>query len=81
VAVAVPKRIFRRAVDRNLLKRRLREAYRHRKPGLYEVLEQKAIALHMVIQFRGREIVDSKTIDNSLGKALDRLVGQLQSNE
>jgi ribonuclease P protein component len=29
--VSVPKRLFKRAVKRNLLKRRIREAYRHQK--------------------------------------------------
>lgn len=31
IVVAVPKRLFKRAVKRNLLKRRIREAYRHQK--------------------------------------------------
>ena len=31
IVVSVPKRHFKRAVKRNLLKRRLREAYRHQK--------------------------------------------------
>ncbi len=31
ILVAVPKRLFKRAVKRNLLKRRIREAYRVRK--------------------------------------------------
>jgi ribonuclease P protein component len=31
IVVSVPKRHFKRAVKRNLLKRRMREAYRHQK--------------------------------------------------
>ncbi len=31
IVVSVPKRSFKRAVKRNLLKRRMREAYRHQK--------------------------------------------------
>lgn len=33
IMVSVPKRLFKRAVKRNLLKRRMREAYRLQKPA------------------------------------------------
>ena len=33
IVVSVPKRHFKRAVKRNLLKRRIRESYRRQKPG------------------------------------------------
>ena len=36
--VSVPKKHFRHAVDRNRVKRQIREAYRHHKASLYEAL-------------------------------------------
>jgi len=39
--ISVPKRNFKRAVDRNLIKRRIREAFRKNKGALYEALEMK----------------------------------------
>jgi ribonuclease P protein component len=42
-AFSVPKRNFKRAVDRNRIKRLLREAYRHEKGNLYPQLEKPYI--------------------------------------
>lgn len=42
-AFSVPKRNFKRAVDRNRIKRLLREAYRHEKGSLYPKLEKPYI--------------------------------------
>ena len=42
ILVSVPKRYFKRAVKRNLLKRRIREAYRNNKSqlgdGIYDIM-------------------------------------------
>ncbi len=74
MAVSVPKRLFKRAVDRNLLKRRIREAYRLRKPDFYSDLGSKSIWIQMVIQYRGRSIADYQTIEESLGRALGKVM-------
>lgn len=42
VAISVPKKKFKRAVDRNRVKRVTREAWRKNKQELYEALEQKS---------------------------------------
>lgn len=39
VGVSVPKRKFKKAVERNLLKRRIKEAYRLKKAEVYEEIE------------------------------------------
>ena len=62
--VSVPKRYFKRAVKRNLLKRRIREAWRLSKPHLgYDIL----------IQFNSEEIADFATIRTDLASILQRL--------
>lgn len=74
IAVSVPKRLFRKAVDRNLLKRRIKEAYRKNKAILLEDNGLSADGqLHLVIQYKNREILPYSKIEESLVKALRAL--------
>lgn len=70
MAVSVPKRLYKRAVDRNLLKRRIREAYRMQKPDLMEDLAKNGRGAELVIQYRGREIASHQIIKKKLNEAL-----------
>jgi ribonuclease P protein component len=73
MAVSVPKRLFRRAVDRNLLKRRIREAYRLNKQDLYSGLRERKVHINLAIQFNGRQIESFKAIEKSILKAFQQL--------
>jgi ribonuclease P protein component len=79
VAISVPKRLFKKAVDRNVLKRRIREAYRIHKSRLYTVLEEKDCRVNLVIQYHHPKIVDYQTIEEGVTKALDQLASKLVS--
>ena len=78
MAVSVPKRLFKKAVDRNLLKRRIREAYRLNKADLYSLLENKQITLQLIIQYQKKEIKDFHTIEKALIEGLAILMDQLK---
>jgi ribonuclease P protein component len=76
MAVSVPKRLFKRAVDRNLLKRRIREAYRLQKNDFYKELEKKHVRLNLVIQYQHGEIMDYEKLEKSVRAGLDKVVRQ-----
>ena len=63
VAFSVPKRGFRHAVSRNLLKRRMREAYRKNKHLLYQSLAEKESTMAMIIVYRQNTIADYTAIE------------------
>ena len=69
ILVSVPKRFFKRAVKRNLLKRRIREAYR----------QQKIDGVDVMFQYNSQEIADSATIFKEIGAILKRITDALQT--
>lgn len=72
VLFSVPKRNFPRAVDRNLLKRRLREVYRHHKFPSDILGSEKPYAVGLV--YIGKEVLSVKALEKSLIKTYDLLV-------
>ncbi|MGO1245186.1 MAG: ribonuclease P protein component [Sphingobacterium sp.] len=52
--LSVSKRRFKRAVDRNFIKRRMREAFRLQKYVLVEFLEEHSLHLLLALQYIGK---------------------------
>lgn len=72
VVITVPKRNFKRAVDRNKLKRRIREAYRKQKDLVYKQAGEKRYSI--MISYTGKNIVEYKEIEQKIGSLLQRFI-------
>jgi ribonuclease P protein component len=68
-AFSVSKRHFKKAVDRNRIKRLLRASYRKIKPALYEKLPRPYMGM---ILFNGKEIPSQKNTDKSVEILLEK---------
>lgn len=67
IIVSVPKRLFKRAVKRNLLKRRLREAYRIQK----DILPPKGYSI--LFLYNTKEVLEYSALREQVGAVLQKL--------
>ncbi len=74
ILISAPKKKFKRAVDRNLIKRRIREIYRLNKSEmLYPFLNQHGIGLTLAINYIGNEIADYAFMEKKFKTTIERL--------
>ena len=72
VVISVGKKRFKRAVDRNAIKRHIREAYRHLKPAFLAALPPGA-QLHFMLAYISDAKPDPALLARKLEQALARL--------
>ncbi len=91
--ISVPKKFFARAIDRNTLKRRIREAYRKNKHLLYEVLHRRYVGFHsfggnpqnknhslaLMIIYTAKEQLPYSEIEKKMVVSLQKLIKQVVS--
>ncbi len=78
---SVSKRNFKRAVDRNRIKRMLREAYRLQQRDFLNELKKRDIVLSLFVGYVGKDIVSYKEIEEKIKLSLNRLLKELKKNE
>ncbi|GAB3775460.1 ribonuclease P protein component [Spirosoma horti] len=70
IVITVPKRLFKRAVDRNLIRRRVREAYRLNKDIL---APEKAPPAYIAFLYTAKQIISFEEIEKGMKLALKKM--------
>ncbi len=73
VMFSVPKRKFKHAVDRNRIKRLLREGYRLNKQNLTENVKKHQLTVRVMFLFTGRELPEFTRLQDKIILTLQRL--------
>lgn len=75
VLITVPKRHFKKAVDRNLMRRRLREAWRKNKQPLILLMQQGARRADIALVWTDTEIKPYHFAEKCITDAIARVSG------
>jgi len=73
VAFTVPKKHFKKAVTRNLIKRRMKEAWRLHKHNYLDFLAENNLSNQIIIIYLGKETLPYKNIEKGIKKLLRKL--------
>lgn len=71
-AFSVGKRNFKLAVDRNRIKRKIRETYRLKKHELYEALKDEQMAVFFV--FIGKETPEYEVVEKAMQRGIKKII-------
>ena len=77
VAISVSKRNIKRAVHRNVLKRRIKEAYRLHKLPLIQLLEELTLSVSFIFIYTLKEIKEYREIEENVIHSLSKLEHEL----
>lgn len=80
ILISVPKKKIKNATDRNLVKRRIREAYRKNKDVFYEYLRSKHINCAIAVLYNSNQIAEYREIEEKIILLLQRFQSEYEKS-
>ncbi|CAN5292328.1 ribonuclease P protein component [soil metagenome] len=74
IAFGVPKRNFKKAVERNRIKRMLRECFRKNKHPFYEELAKREICIRVMLMYTHKATLETEECEAKIILTLQRLI-------
>lgn len=74
IAISIPKKKFKKAVDRNLIKRRIKEAYRKNKQNLYFDLKRKNLNIAFILIYLAHDLMTYPELEEKMILTLQKLM-------
>ena len=81
ILISAPKRNFHHAVDRNRIKRQIREFYRTSSAQLKEIVSERKQGLALAFLFNDNKLWETEKLRSKLQLAMDRLVNSVRETE
>ena len=79
ILLSVSKKYFKRAIHRNTLKRKMREAYRKQKSPLILLLSEKNLSNTMAILYISKEPISYEQIDAGMKECITKLMHKIEN--
>jgi ribonuclease P protein component len=81
LVVSAPKRIFKKAHDRNYIKRLTKEAIRKNKLPLATFLEINQLQVDLFIVYTTKEVLDLNRLNTAINKLFNTLIHELEKSQ
>jgi ribonuclease P protein component len=79
IVISAPKRIFRKAHDRNRIKRLMKEVFRKKKLILEEFLESNGIKISLFMVYTNKEELEYLVLEKKMEQLLIKLRDELKT--